>query len=94
MLTRIDLRDRVPSPAELRAILPRAEVDVDAVLHQVRPMINAVRERGVDAALQYTERFDRVRPETVRVPALRLTHALRELDPAVREALEESISRA
>ncbi|HET9138932.1 histidinol dehydrogenase, partial [Actinophytocola sp.] len=41
-----------------------------------------------------TERFDRVRPETVRVPAQRLTDALRELDPAVRDALEESIARA
>jgi histidinol dehydrogenase len=94
MLTRIDLRDRVPSPAELRAILPRAEVDVDAVLHQVRPIVEAVREHGVDAVLRYTERFDGVRPDRVRVPADRLTDALRDLDPTVRTALEESITRA
>ncbi|NUT97487.1 MAG: histidinol dehydrogenase [Saccharothrix sp.] len=93
MLNRIDLRGRVPSPAELRAALPRAEVDVDAVLHHVRPIVDAVRERGVEAALDVTERFDKVRPERVRVPVAELERALAELDPAVREALEESIAR-
>ncbi|HEV7906930.1 MAG TPA: histidinol dehydrogenase [Pseudonocardiaceae bacterium] len=93
MLSRTDLRGRVPSPAELRAALPRAEVDVDAVLHQVRPVIEAVAERGVEAVLEFAERFDKVRPKTVRVPAEELTRALAELDPAVRTALEESIAR-
>ncbi len=94
MLNRIDLRGRVPSPAELRAALPRAEVDVDAVLHHVRPIVDSVRERGVEAVLEVTERFDKVRPEFVRVPAAELDRALAELDPAVREALEESAARA
>ncbi|GGP49177.1 histidinol dehydrogenase [Saccharothrix coeruleofusca] len=94
MLNRVDLRGRVPSPAELRAVLPRAEVDVDAVLHHVRPIVEAVRERGVAAAFEATERFDGVRPERVRVPAAELDRALAELDPAVRAALEESIARA
>ncbi|WP_433263634.1 histidinol dehydrogenase [Actinosynnema sp. CS-041913] len=94
MLNRIDLRGRVPSPAELRAALPRAEVDVDAVLHHVRPMVAAVRERGAEAALEFGERFDKVRPATVRVPTAELDRALAGLDPAVREALEESIARA
>lgn len=94
MLNRTDLRERVPSAAELRATLPRAEVDVDAALHQVRPVVEDVRERGVDAALDYTEKFDKIRPASVRVPAAELERALAELDPAVREALEESIERA
>ncbi|MEU4803256.1 histidinol dehydrogenase [Actinosynnema sp. NPDC023587] len=94
MLNRIDLRGRVPSPAELRAALPRAEVDVDAVLHHVRPIVEAVRERGVDAVLEFGEEFDHVRPESVRVPQVELDRALADLDPAVREALEESIARA
>jgi histidinol dehydrogenase len=94
MLSRIDLRDRVPGPGELRAVLPRAEVDVDAVTHLVRPMVDAVRERGVEAVLEFTERFDKMRPATIRVPPAELTRALAELDPAVRAALEESITRA
>ncbi|MCE6993834.1 histidinol dehydrogenase [Saccharothrix sp. S26] len=94
MLNRIDLRGRVPSPAELRAALPRAEVDVDAVLHHVRPLVDDVRERGVEAVLEHGEKFDKVRPESVRVPASELERALSGLDPAVRAALEESIARA
>jgi histidinol dehydrogenase len=93
MLNRIDLRGQVPSAAELRATLPRAEIDVDAALHQVRPVVEAVRERGVDAVLEYTEHFDKVRPEFVRVPRERLTRALAELPPGVRSALEEAIER-
>ena len=94
MLTRTDLRGRVPSPSELRATLPRAEMDVEHVLHQVRPVIDAVRDRGVDAVLEFTERFDSVRPAQVRVPAAELDRALDHLDPAVRVALEEAIIRA
>jgi histidinol dehydrogenase len=93
MLRRTDLRGSVPPPADLRAILPRAELDVDAVTHQVRPIVEAVAEHGVSAALDYTERFDRVRPATVRVPAEELASALAELDPPVRAALEAAIAR-
>ncbi|MCI2420490.1 histidinol dehydrogenase [Saccharopolyspora sp. K220] len=94
MLTRTDLRGRVPSTSKLRATLPRAEMDVEHVLHLVRPVIEAVRDRGVDAVLEFTEKFDAVRPERVRVAAGELRRALDELDPAVRAALEESIARA
>ncbi len=93
MLRRIDLRSSVPPPAQLRAVLPRAEQDVDAVTEQVRPIVAAVAEHGVSAVLDYTERFDRVRPSTVRVPAAELARALDELDPAVRAALAETIDR-
>jgi histidinol dehydrogenase len=89
----MDLRDGVPDRAVLREVLPRAEVDVDAVLHQVAPVIDAVRARGVEAVLEYTERFDGVRPASVRVPSSALQAELEQLDPAVRVALEESIAR-
>src|SRR5882762_6402432 len=93
MLRRIDLRGSVPPPADLRSILPRADVDVDSVAHLVRPIVDDVAARGVPAVLEYTERFDSVRPATVRVPAVELTKALDGLDPAVREALTEAIER-
>ncbi|MET4049257.1 MULTISPECIES: histidinol dehydrogenase [unclassified Rhodococcus (in: high G+C Gram-positive bacteria)] len=92
-LARVDLRGRTPSTAELRGALPRGGVDVDAVLHQVRPVVEAVRDRGADAALDYSEQFDSVRPDRIRVPAQALVDALTELDPAVREALEVAIAR-
>jgi histidinol dehydrogenase len=95
MLRRLDLRAApLPRTARLRGLLPRAEQDVDAALHQVRPIVDAVRERGVEAALEFAERFERVRPSVVRVPAQTLRGALAALDPAVRAALETSIERA
>jgi histidinol dehydrogenase len=95
MLRRTDLRPRpLPPTAALRALLPRAEADVDAVVERVRPIVEAVRERGAEAALELSARFDRVRPATVRVPPAALASALDGLDPAVREALETSIARA
>ena len=93
-LTRVDLRGRTPSAAELRVALPRGGVDVDSVLPQVRPVVEAVRERGAEAALDFGQQFDGVRPAQVRVPAAELSRALDELDPAVRAALEVAIERA
>jgi histidinol dehydrogenase len=66
---------------------------VDAITHQVRPSVEAVAARGVSAVLEYTERFDRVRPGAVRVPVTELARAAAELDPAVRAALTEAIER-
>ena len=93
-LRRVDLRGSSPSTAELRAVLPRGGVDVNSVLHLVTPVVEAVRERGADAALEYSETFDRVRPDSVRVPAVELEKALNQLDPDVRAALEVSIERS
>lgn len=93
MLARTDLRGRTPTTAELRGALPRGGVDVDAVLHQVRPVVDDIRDRGAEAALDYCEKFDGVRPASVRVPAAELGRALAELEPAVRAALEEAIAR-
>ena len=70
-MARIDLRNRALTAAQLRAALPRGGVDVDAVVPKVRPIVDAVAERGAEAALEYGESFDGVRPATVRVPAAR-----------------------
>ncbi|GAA4824638.1 histidinol dehydrogenase [Actinomycetospora corticicola] len=94
LLSRSDLRGGVPAPAELRSMLPRAEMNVDAVVEKVRPIIDDVRDRGVEAVLEYGERFDRVRSESVRVPTAALREALEATDPQVRAALETSIERA
>jgi histidinol dehydrogenase len=75
-------------------VVPRAALDVEHALEQVRPICARVREGGEAALLDLTERFDGVRPASIRVPAQALARALAELDPAVRAALEESIRRA
>jgi histidinol dehydrogenase len=93
-MSRIDLRGEQLSAARLRAVLPRGGVDVDAVVPKVRPIVDAVIDRGAAAALEYGETFDGVRPDTVRVPVARLEEALAALDADVRVALEVAIDRA
>ncbi len=92
-MTRIDLRGRSLTAAQLRAVLPRGGVDVDAVVPVVRPIVDDVAARGAVAALEYGEKFDGVRPAAVRVPAADLAAALAGLDPEVRTALEIAIDR-
>ncbi len=96
-MSRIDLRGAALASLDargLRATLPRAEFDVEAALSVVRPICEQVEHRGVEALLELSERFDKVRPTSLRVPAEVLDAALEALDPAVRAALEESIRRA
>ena len=92
MLTRIDLRGR--RDADPRTLLPRAALDVAAAVEQVRPVVEAVRDRGAAAVREATARFDGVEPEHLRVPEGELARALAGLDPAVRAALEEAVRRA
>ncbi|MEU6060241.1 histidinol dehydrogenase [Streptomyces sp. NPDC047097] len=95
MISRIDLRgDALPEGAALRDLLPRAELDVEAALEKVRPICEDVHHRGDAALIDYAQRFDGVALDRIRVPEAALTRALAELDPAVRAALEESITRA
>ncbi len=91
MLRRIDLRGSDLSPDALADVLPRATLDVEAAMGQVLPILQDVRDRGALALRDLAERFDRVRPEHLRVPAEALEEALAGLDPQVREGLELSI---
>lgn len=96
-MRRLDLRATDPTPDERDRVyahaVPRAEVDVEQALEAVRPIIEDVKERGVDAVVDAGERFDGVRPPTLRVPADVLASALSGLAPDVRAGLKESITR-
>ena len=61
-MARIDLRGADLSASRLRTALPRGGVDVDAVVPKVRPIVDAVADRGAEAALEFGESFDGVRP--------------------------------
>jgi histidinol dehydrogenase len=89
-MRRLDLRG---STAEPRSVLPRADVDVESVTAQVRPILADVRERGDAAVLEWSERFDGVRPDSIRVPQAVVDEALATLDPVVRASIEEAIRR-
>ncbi|MGH3335431.1 MAG: histidinol dehydrogenase, partial [Nocardioides sp.] len=92
MIRRIDLRGAAAS-FDYSAAVPRAAFDVEAATHQVRPICDAVRDRGVDAIREFAADFDGVEQDDIVVPASALSEALGRLDPAVRAGLEESVRR-
>jgi histidinol dehydrogenase len=91
VLRRIDL---TAPGADTRQVLPRARLDVHAALAAVTPVVAGVETRGYAAVREATLRFDGVDVADPRVPAAALQVALDGLDPAVRDALAESIRRA
>lgn len=93
MIRRIDLRGRPADSLDYRAVVPRAEFDIEAATHVVAPIIEAVRSRGVEAIAEFSERFDGVRVDDIAVPSQTLSDALAALDADVRAGLEESIRR-
>ncbi len=93
-MRRLDVRSGGGAPADYRHLVPRAALDVEHALATVRPLCDDVAQRGDEALLDLAERFDGVRPASVRVPGEALTAALEGLDPDVRAALEVSVQRA
>jgi histidinol dehydrogenase len=91
MIRRIDLRGQ--QPADYRTVVPRADFDVEAALHVVRPICDDVRERGVEAITSCSAKFDGVEQTDIVVPREALRQALADLDGDIRAGLEESIRR-
>ncbi len=94
MIRRIDLRGRSAAEnTDYRAVVPRADFDVEAALDVVRPICDAVRHRGVEAITEFSAKFDGVEQSDIVVPQAAITDALADLDPGIRAGLEESIRR-
>jgi len=91
VLRTLDLRGR--AVADYRQVVPRAALDVDRAVEQVRPICDAVAQRGLDALREFSQRFDHVVPADFRVPAEALAAAAADLADPVRAAFHESIRR-
>lgn len=76
-----------------RSMLPRGSFDVEAAVEVVRPIVDDVAARGEAALREYSERFDGVVPESLRVPAEELAKAREQLDPHLAEAFAVAIER-
>jgi histidinol dehydrogenase len=92
MMRTIDLRG-AEAPVDYRSAVPRADFDVEAALHVVKPICDDVRDRGVAAIAEYAAKFDGVEQTDIAVPTSAIAEALTRLDPDVRAGLEESIAR-
>ncbi|MGF1612941.1 MAG: histidinol dehydrogenase [Gammaproteobacteria bacterium] len=68
----------------------------ESVEYTVREIVDAVRQRGDEAVLEYTNRFDGRSAENFAelfIPASRLGAAYRSLEPQQRQALDQAASR-
>lgn len=93
-LATIDWRAQALNRAQLKSSLPRPAVNSQTAAETVQQIIDDVRAHGMKTLIDLAKRFDQVEIEHTRVPLAELDRALEELDPKVREALEESIDRA
>jgi histidinol dehydrogenase len=93
MIRRVDLRGVRHSKAEVQDLLPRATLDVNEAMKLIAPILDRVKNGGVEDLYALGEEFDGVRPPSLRVPQSALDGALAELDPEIRRSLEISIER-
>ncbi len=79
--------------AQRAHLLRRAEIQIDELVERVRPIVEAVRDRGDDALIEFTGRFDRVQlgVDQLRVSRAEIEQAHSQLDSSVRAALEHAI---
>jgi histidinol dehydrogenase len=85
LVKRIDARGM--DAGEIAAGLRRADGFLSTTVREIaRGIVEGVREGGDRALLDYTERFDGVRPENVRVPAAEIEEARDSLPDPIRES--------
>lgn len=91
MIQIIDVRetDQIKSP-----VVPRAQLDVESALNQINPVLVDVEKNGDEAVLNWNQKFDGIKPLTLRVPQEVIDKAFAEMSPDVIDALKESIRRA
>lgn len=89
----LDLRGRDLGRAELLDLVPRAAVDTGAAVERVRPLVEAVRDRGEGALREQARDFDGAEGHALRVPAERISESLATCPPDTRTALEQLIAK-
>jgi histidinol dehydrogenase len=79
---------------QYKRLLRRAEIEIDAFIERVRPIVYAVRDRGDEALVEFSQRFDSVSltPTQLRVSREEIEQAHQELPAHVRDAIKHAIS--
>jgi histidinol dehydrogenase len=93
MMRLVDLRGQRLSKAGYSQAIPRAALDVAEAMKLVEPILLRVKNGNEEDLISLAQEFDRVTPPSIKVPRAELTKALKELDPAIRSALEISAQR-
>ena len=92
----VDLRGKIfKENKELLNLVRRSEMEVEQFESSVKEIIKNVKERGDEALIEYTEKFDKVKlsPEEIVVPFKELEKAYEEIEEEVRWALEIAAER-
>ena len=93
MIRTVDLRGRALSKAQYNLELPRATLNVADAMVLIQPILDRVKNGTEADLIALAQEFDGVTPASIRVPQKELDKALSELAPAIRTALELSITR-
>ena len=80
MVRKLDARGRGPAETVGELRRPGGFLSQE-VRDSARRIVEDVRERGDAALLEYTERFDRVRPREIQVPQREIDRAQESLSP-------------
>lgn len=81
------------SPAQARALVPRATAAEVSVIATAQALVDDVRIDGEKALRAQADRFDGGSPESLRISAEQLEHAAQELDPVLRASIDIAIER-
>ncbi len=92
-IRKLDLRGLSLSKGGYQRLLPRAEMDVDAAVLEIQPILHRVSKATEADLLDLCQEFDGVRPDSIRVPQAAIDNALATLSPEIRSALDEAIVR-
>ncbi|ACN99527.1 histidinol dehydrogenase [Sulfurihydrogenibium azorense Az-Fu1] len=92
----VDLRGRYYKEVEeVQYLIKRSDVETDLYEAAVKEIIKNVKERGDEALVEYTEKFDKIKinPEDLIIPFEELEKAYDEIEEEVRWAFEVAYER-
>ena len=89
----VDLRGRQLSKRGYQELLPRAPLDINSALSDIKPILDSVKNGDESTLLELSSRFDGIAPQSLRVPKTVMSSALTTLDPQLREIITESVRR-
>ena len=89
----LDLSGQVISADLVAKELPRAAIDIDSALEEIRPLVEQIRTDGAQALVAIAQKFDGIDINPIKVAAEELANALSSLEPSLRTSLEVAIDR-
>ncbi len=92
----VDLRNRTfESSQELTKLVKRGEIETDRYEDIVKEILNEVKQKGDEAVIFYTEKFDKVKlsKEQLEIPFKELEKAYEEIEDELKWSLEVAIER-